>query len=82
MVIEVFVHGIAGHTHVTLYDMHREYFVPSPRDPCPLRLVVRTLPFRGRNTGSTPVGDTDPHGTMVSVLCTDRVVDGGSWPRF
>ena len=22
--------------------------------------MVRTLPFRGRNTGSTPVGDTDP----------------------
>lgn len=34
---------------------------PLPWDRGPLRLVVRTLPFRGRNTGSTPVGDTDPH---------------------
>ncbi len=34
----------------------------------PLRLVVRTLPFQGRNTGSNPVGDTRPYMGMVDAL--------------
>lgn len=43
---------------MSLYMICTQYIL-SILSTSPLRLVVRTLPFQGSNTGSNPVGDID-----------------------